>query len=73
MKMTTACDHDFSSVLSSMVWNRIKPERIPDVIVSVANEQDIIEAVILAKKQGLKISVHGGGHTWCGLACEMVG
>lgn len=59
---------DFTAVRSDMVWNKIKPNRSPDVIVRVKNEQDVVEAVNFARENGLKVVVHGGGHTWCGLA-----
>jgi FAD/FMN-containing dehydrogenase len=51
-----------------MVWNNLKPNRSPDVIVKVKNDQDVVEAVNFARENGLKVVVHGGGHTWCGLA-----
>lgn len=61
-------DSNFAAILDAMVWNRIKPDRLPDVIVTIKNDQDIIESVNFARKNRLKLTVHGGGHTWCGLA-----
>jgi FAD/FMN-containing dehydrogenase len=58
----------FAAVRSDMVWNRIKPNRSPAVIVKVGSDQDVVEAVNFARGNGLKVVVHGGGHTWCGLA-----
>jgi FAD/FMN-containing dehydrogenase len=64
----TASSPNWASVLSDMVWNDIKPDRAPDVIVRAKNVDDVIAAVNFARDNGLKIAVHGGGHTWCGLA-----
>lgn len=67
-KLIVAEDPNFSSLVDAMVWNNIKPDRKPDAIVTAKEEQDIIETVNFARKNRLKVSVHGGGHTWCGLA-----
>lgn len=66
--VVTAADSDFPSVRAAMVWNEIKPDRSPDVIVTVKDDNDVVAAVNFARENGLKIVVHGGGHTWCGLA-----
>ena len=59
---------DFGAARDAMVWNNIKPGRSPDVIVTVKNDDDVAEAVKFAKGNGFEVVVHGGGHTWCGLA-----
>ncbi|MBS2006084.1 MAG: FAD-binding oxidoreductase [Cyanobacteria bacterium SZAS TMP-1] len=59
---------DFAALRSAMVWNNIKPNRSPDVIVKVKNDDDVVEAINFARENKLKVVVHGGGHTWCGLA-----
>jgi FAD/FMN-containing dehydrogenase len=64
----TANAPDFAGVRSEMVWNQIKPDRSPDVIVRVKDDSDVIEAVNFARENGLKVVVRGGGHTWCGLS-----
>lgn len=67
-KVVTSNDTDFPAVRDSMVWNNVKPDRAPDVIVTVKDDNDVVEAVKFAKENNLKVVVHGGGHTWCGLA-----
>ncbi|SIN86915.1 FAD/FMN-containing dehydrogenase [Singulisphaera sp. GP187] len=67
-EVVTPNDPDFASVRSSLVWNKIKPDRSPDVIVRVKNEQDVVEAINFARENGLKVVNKGGGHTWCGLS-----
>jgi len=58
----------FESIKRSMVWNEVKPSRTPDVIVTVKNDDDIVAAINFARENKLQVAVHGGGHTWCGLA-----
>lgn len=61
---------EFAAAKSSLVWNQIKPDRSPDVIVRVKDEDDVVSAVNFARENGLKVVVKGGGHTWCGLAAR---
>jgi len=67
-KVITSDESNFADTRKSMVWNNIKPDRSPDVIVTVKNDDDVVEAIKFAQENGLKVVVHGGGHTWCGLA-----
>ena len=67
-EVVTADAPDFTAVRNEMVWNALKPDRSPDVIVRVEDDQDVVEAVNFARANGLKVAVRGGGHTWCGLA-----
>ncbi len=64
----TSLDTNFTSAKAAMVWNAIKPQRSPDGIVIVKNDDDVVEAINFAKRNKLQVTVHGGGHTWCGLA-----
>ena len=64
---------DFAAVRSALVWNKLKPDRSPDVIVRVKNECDVIEAINFARENRLKVVARGGGHTWCGLAVRQGG
>jgi FAD/FMN-containing dehydrogenase len=47
-------------------WNQLRPERYPDVIVQVASDHDVVEAIKFASESRLKVAVRGGGHAWCG-------
>ncbi len=58
-------DRNYESVRHSLIWNELKPERFPDLIVQVACEDDVIEIVKFARRQQMKIAVRGGGHSWC--------
>ena len=66
--VVTSTAPDFAAVRSAMVWNGIKPDRSPDVIVTVTDDDDVVQAINFARENGLKVVVLGGGHTWCGLA-----
>jgi FAD/FMN-containing dehydrogenase len=67
-EVVTSKAPEFAAARSELVWNRLKPDRSPDVIVRVKDEQDVVEAVNFARENGLKVVVRGGGHTWCGLS-----
>ena len=51
-----------------MVWNQLVPQRRPRMIVQVANENAVIEAVRFARANGMKVAIRGGGHSWIGLS-----
>jgi FAD/FMN-containing dehydrogenase len=63
-------DPDYERARCAPGWNEIKPERYPDLIVQVASEDDVIEAVNFAREQHMKIAVRGGGHNWCAAALQ---
>lgn len=63
-QVLTASDADFEKIAWD-IWNKYPPiNRRPQVIVRVANEQDVAAAVKFAKAHKLKVSVRGGGHNW---------
>lgn len=57
-------DAGYEATRRRMVWNDRIPQRFPDVIVTVASDTDVIEAVKLARSRGLRISIRAGGHSW---------
>ncbi len=61
----TAGDPDFRAMLHGNLWNRLIPDRAPDVVVRAADEDDVVAAVRFARANGLKVAVRGGGHNWC--------
>lgn len=46
------------------VFNDRRPDRFPDGVVEATCVQDIVEAVKLARKKQLRVSVRSGGHSW---------
>jgi len=63
-------DHAYEQVRRAPGWNERKPERYPDLIVQVASEDDVIEAVNFARARQMKIGIRGGGHNWCAAALQ---
>ncbi|WP_406350351.1 FAD-binding oxidoreductase [Streptomyces sp. NBC_00658] len=59
-------DEAYEQVRLDAVWNERKPARHPDVIVLAENEQDVVAAVRLARREGLNIGIRSGGHSWVG-------
>ncbi|MDT5096839.1 MAG: hypothetical protein QOC76_576 [Mycobacterium sp.] len=46
------------------VWNGLVPNRFPDVIVQAEGVEDVVAAVRQANRDGHRISVCSGGHSW---------
>lgn len=67
-KVVTATDDQYENLRSVMSWNQLTPKRYPRLIVQVANEQDIVEAVHFARTNKMRIAVRGGGHSWVGFS-----
>jgi FAD/FMN-containing dehydrogenase len=64
-QVLTPSDVDFEEVALG-VWNSYGTgTRRPQVIVRVADEQDVVEAVRFARTNKMKVVVRGGGHNWC--------
>jgi FAD/FMN-containing dehydrogenase len=64
-KVTTAGEAGFQEALHGDLWNKLTPDRAPQIVVRAADEQDIIAAVNFARENGLKVVARGGGHNWC--------
>lgn len=63
--VTTSDDANFPEAIHGDLWNRLIPDRAPQVVVKAHDEQDIVAAVRFARDHGLKVAVRGGGHNWC--------
>lgn len=61
-------DASYEELRQALVWNGLKPARLPEIIVQVADEQDVVEAVRFARSAGVKVAVRGGGHNWVGFS-----
>ena len=48
------------------VFNARRPDRYPEVILRAADERDVQRGVLLARREGLHVSVRSGGHSWAG-------
>lgn len=63
--VATAHDAGFADAIHANLWNRLIPDRAPQVVVRAADADDVIAAVTFARANGLKVVVRGGGHNWC--------
>jgi FAD binding domain len=45
-------------------WNARLPERRPELIVQAEDVYDVVAAVKLARRRGLRVGVRSGGHSW---------
>jgi FAD/FMN-containing dehydrogenase len=61
----TPADADFRKIAFGRLWNKLQPNRLPQIIACVADEQDVVAAVKFARANKLKVCVRGGGHNWC--------
>jgi len=59
-------DADYEELRQRLVWNLRKPGRYPDVLVRATDEQDVVDAVRLARANNLRIKVRGTGHSRSG-------
>lgn len=55
------------------VFNHRRPERFPDGVVEATSVQDVVQAVQLAKKMKLRVSVRSGGHSWAAVGPNQLG
>jgi FAD/FMN-containing dehydrogenase len=67
-RVTTVTDAGYENLRRELIWNGLTPARYPQLIVHVATEQDVIEAVRFARTHRMKIAVRGGGHSWIGFS-----
>ena len=58
-------DAGFDKAAFGELWNALRPNRAPQLILQVADEQDVVAAVRFARANKLKVAVRGGGHNWC--------
>jgi hypothetical protein len=57
-------DPDYEEARVGRLFNRRRPKRYPAAILLAESEQDLVNGVLLAREQGWKIAVRGGGHSW---------
>lgn len=54
----------YEAARSGKMWNRRVPSRFPDVVVQPQDDDDVVAAVRMARRNGMKIAVRSGGHSW---------
>jgi FAD/FMN-containing dehydrogenase len=63
-------DPGYDNLRRQIIWNQLTPPRYPELIVQVASEGDVVEAVRFARSHRMKIAVRGGGHSWVGFPLQ---
>ncbi len=66
-------DSNYKSIVTKTQWNELRFGRQPAVIVEATDNEDAIAAIQYAKQAGLKVSVRGGNHSWCGSSLRQGG
>lgn len=54
----------YEAARGAAVWRANKPPRFPEVVVLPHDEKDVVAAVRFARRQGLRVGVRSGGHSW---------
>jgi FAD/FMN-containing dehydrogenase len=60
----------FTAAREGFVWNGLKPEATPRVIVKATSTADVQAAVRYAAANGYHVSARSGGHNWSGIALQ---
>lgn len=59
-----ASKEEYERARVGRVFNHRRPERFPTAIVEATEEEHIVETVNLAQKEGIRVSIRSGGHSW---------
>src|ERR1700692_3555696 len=57
-------DGGYEQARLDAVWHQRKPDRYPAVIVVPKTEQDVVDAVRLARERGRRVKACSGGHSF---------
>lgn len=57
-------EDDFDDARIGRVFNGRRPDRQPAAVLLAETEQDVVNGVLLAKRNGWPVSVRSGGHAW---------
>lgn len=55
---------DYELQRQGSVWQALKPQRYPDVIVRAASETDVVETLAFARAHRIPVTAKGGGHSF---------
>jgi FAD/FMN-containing dehydrogenase len=58
-------DNNRFEPMRGLSWNRMLPERRPEVIVMAKSQPDVVATLRFAREQSRQVAVRGGGHSWC--------
>ena len=63
-RVISRADSNYEVVRQSSVWQMMKPDKFPALIVQAKSVNDIIETIRYARENSKKISVRCGGHSY---------
>lgn len=61
---SSASKEAFYDAAYGRVFNHRRPDRQPRAVVKATTVDHVVSAVKLAKKEGIRVSVRSGGHSW---------
>lgn len=56
----------YEAARKDTMWNARRPDRHPDLIVQARDVYDVVAALRLARREGCRVGVRSGGHSWAG-------
>ena len=56
----------YEAARRATMWNARLPDRYPDLIVQARDVYDVVRAVKVARREGMRVGVRSGGHSWAG-------
>ncbi|MBS1895138.1 MAG: FAD-binding oxidoreductase [Actinobacteria bacterium] len=59
-------DESFEGRIDELLFNKLPFGRLPEALVSPRSEDEVVEAVRAARRDGRRISILSGGHSWIG-------
>ncbi len=62
-------DAAYEQARRNAVWQAIKPNRFPQLIVNAKTEEDVIATMEYARNQGMQVAIRGVGHNY--VACYL--
>lgn len=68
--VTVAGDAGYEGTCGGLLFNRRRPDRLPQIIVRAATVEDVQAVVRFAAGQGIRISPRGSGHNFSGIALQ---
>lgn len=56
----------YEEARAAAMWNARRPDRHPEIIYQANDAHDVVAAVRMAMREGMRVGVRSGGHSWSG-------
>lgn len=63
-------DDSFDEARVGRIFNLRRPDRQPAAVLLAVSEQDVVNGVRLARREGWSVAVRSGGHSWAGWSVQ---